>query len=97
LGLAKADAMSQRTWVCIPCGKSFRRGQEVDSVHGPACKELCEYVHWKILVPSPSRRKTWDQFWDKYRAEKKLLDSFNRGELQESVTLELLNMVLKVG
>ena len=89
--------MSQRTWVCIPCGKSFRRGQENDSVHCPAYKELCEYVHWKIHVPSPSRRKAWDQFWDKYRAEKKLLDSFNRGELHESVTFELLNMVLKVG
>jgi len=38
----------------------------------------------------------WDQFWEKYREEKKLLLAFHRGELQVSVNLELLNMALKV-
>jgi hypothetical protein len=53
-------------------------------------------VHWKTRLPSPRRAKEWDEFWAKYRAEKALLDAFHRGELHESVTLELLNMQLHV-
>jgi hypothetical protein len=34
------------------------------------------------------------EFWSKYRAEKALLDAFHRGDLRESVRLELLNMEL---
>jgi hypothetical protein len=49
-----------------------------------------------MRVPPPRRTKEWDQFWTKYRAEKALLDVFHRGELHESVTLELLNMQLHV-
>lgn len=49
-----------------------------------------------MRVPSPRRKKEWDKFWTKYRAEKALLDAFNRRELRESVTLELLNMHLNV-
>jgi len=89
-------AMSQRTWVCIPCGKSYRRSQDVEALRCPSCRQFCEYVHWKIRIPSPSQRVKWDQFWEKYREEKKLLLAFHRGELQVSVNLELLNMALKV-
>lgn len=89
--------MSQRTWVCVPCGKSYRRGQGAEHVLCPHCHGPCEYVHWKMHIPSPRQRKAWNAFWAKYRAEKDLLDAFNRGELRESVTLELLNMHLRVG
>jgi DNA-directed RNA polymerase subunit RPC12/RpoP len=86
--------MSQRTWVCVSCRKSYRRSQEVPSVRCPTCGSDCEYVHWKIRIPSPRRQKQWDTFWTKYRAEKALLDTAQRGELRESVYLELLNMEL---
>lgn len=86
--------MSQRTWVCVPCRKSYRRSQEVQSVRCPTCKAACEGVHWKIRIPSPKRRKVWEEFWDKYRAEKALLDAHQRGELGRSVRLELLNKEL---
>jgi hypothetical protein len=55
---------------------------------------LCEYVHWKIRVPSPKRVNAWNEFWSKYKAEKSLLEAFHRGDLHEDVTLELLNMQL---
>jgi DNA-directed RNA polymerase subunit RPC12/RpoP len=86
--------MSQRTWVCVPCRKSYRRSQEVQLVRCPTCGEECEYVHWKIRIPSPRRPKRWAEFWAKYRAEKALLDAFHRGELRERVRLELLKMEL---
>src|SRR5262245_4335397 len=89
-------AMSNRTWTCLSCRKSYRRSQSITAVHCPTCHALCEYVHWKIRVPSPKRVKTWNEFWSKYKAEKSLLDAFNRGELREDVTLELLNMKLQV-
>jgi hypothetical protein len=87
--------MSKRTWVCVPCRKSYRRSQDVPTFRCPTCQTACEYVHWKIRIPSPKRPKEWERFWDKYRAEKALLESFHRGELREDVTLELLKMVLR--
>jgi hypothetical protein len=89
-------AMSNRTWTCIHCRKSYRRSQSITAVECPTCHEPCEYVHWKIRVPSPKRIKAWDEFWSKYNAEKSLLDAFHRGELRHDVTLELLNMQLHV-
>jgi hypothetical protein len=86
--------MSQRTWVCVPCRKSYRRSQDVPSLLCPKCRADCEFVHWKIRIPSPKRPKEWERFWRKYRAEKALLAAHPRGELQGDVTLELLNMVL---
>jgi DNA-directed RNA polymerase subunit RPC12/RpoP len=92
----EADSrMSQRTWVCVPCRKSYRRAQDVQLVKCPTCGSECEYVHWKIRIPSASRPKAWTKFWEKYRAEKTLLDAFYRGELREDVRLELLNMDLR--
>ena len=87
--------MSQRTWVCLPCRKSYRR-EDVQSLRCPTCQEACEYVDWKIRIPSPKWSKAWVQFWTKYRAEKALLDAWHRGDLRESVQLELLKMVLHV-
>jgi len=86
--------MSQRTWVCVPCRKSYRRSQEVQSVVCPTCGAGCEYVHWKIRIPSPKRAKAWAEFWTQYRAEKALLEAHGRGELRETVRLKLLNMEL---
>jgi len=60
----------------------------------PTCGVACEYIHWKIRIPSPKRTKAWAVFWAKYRAEKALLDAFHRGELRERVRLEMHNMVL---
>ncbi len=88
--------MSQRTWVCVPCRKSYRRSQDVTSLQCPSCKAVCEYVHWKVRIPSPKRSKEWSHFWKKYREEKSLLEAYHRGELREDVSLEILNMVLRV-
>ena len=86
--------MSQRTWVCVPCRKSYRRAQGIQSVRRPTCGAECECVHWKIRIPPPRRLKQWAEFWTKYRAEKALLDAFHRGELRERVRLKLLNVEL---
>lgn len=88
--------MSNRTWVCIPCRKSYRRIQTIAEVECPTCHAACEYVHWKIRIPSPSQPKVWDQFWAEYRAEKALLDAFHRHELRETTRLRILNMELHV-
>jgi hypothetical protein len=89
-------AMSNRTWTCISCRKSYRRSQSITAVDCPTCHGPCEYVHWKIRVPSPKRVKVWNEFWSKYKAEKSLLEAFHRGELHEDVKLELLNMLLHI-
>jgi len=88
--------MSNRTWVCIRCRKSYRRSQEVRPIACPTCGAACEEVHWKIRIPSPSRPEAWEEFWAKYLAEKALLAAYHRGELRESVRLELLRMELHV-
>jgi len=88
--------MSNRTWVCVPCRKSFRRLQSVTSVVCSSCHGLCDYVHWKIRIPSPKRAREWNRFWTQYKAEMALLAAFHRGELREDVTLRLLNMRLHV-
>ena len=87
-------AMSNRTWTCVPCRKSYRRVQSLEAVACPHCHRSCEYVHWKMRVPSPRRLKEWEAFWAAYRAEKALLAAHHRGELREAVELPLLRMVL---
>ncbi len=86
--------MSQRTSVCAPCRKSYRRSQDLPSLQCPKCRESCQYVHRKIRIPSPRRAKAWECFRAKYRAEKALLETFRRDELREVVNVELLNMEL---
>lgn len=86
--------MSNRTWACVPCRKSYRRAQSVEAVVCAECHQPCEAVPWKLRVPSPRRDKEWEAFWAAYRAEKALLEAYRRGELRETLTLPLLNMVL---
>ena len=83
--------MSNRTWVCVPCRKSYRRAQSIDSVACPTCHAACEYVHWKIRIPSPKRTKAWDEFWTKYWTEKALIAEFERDKSIKDIRLELLN------
>lgn len=78
----------------MDCGKSYRRDQLVESVTCALCHEPCEYVYWKIHIPSPSKQKAWKEFWQKYRAEKSVLDRYHLGEQREDVHLEILNMHL---
>ena len=89
--------MSNRTWVCLNCRKSYRRVQTVGSVACPICKAACEYVDWKIHIPSPKRARAWNEFWEKYRAEKALIDEFQHDESIKEVRLGLLNQVLRRG
>ncbi len=88
--------MSNRTWACIDCGKTFRREQTVETVQCPHCGEPCEFVHWKIRIPSPKNRKEWDTFWEQYRNEKRQLEAFHDGTLKTPVTLRILNLQLNV-
>ena len=88
--------MSNRTWTCVRCRKSYRRVQAITAVACSTCHGPCEYVHSKIRVPSPKRVKAWDEFWAKYLAEKVQLATYHRGELRQGVTLELLRIQLPV-
>lgn len=84
--------MSKRTWVCVDCGKSYRREQGVGAaVKCPICGQSCEYVEWKIHIPSPRNRKEWARFWDAYRREKRLSDQFHRDPSIKDLYLPLLN------
>jgi hypothetical protein len=87
--------MSNRTWVCIKCGKTYRRDQKFNQIVKCAlCKKECEYVHWKIHIPSPKNRKIWNQFWKDYTLEKQILNDFSNGKHIENTTLKILNMNL---
>lgn len=83
--------MSNRTWACVDCGKSYRRVQTVRIVKCSVCGQECESVHWKIHIPSPRRKKEWREFWTIYRREKRLLEEFQRDPRIKEITLALLN------
>ena len=87
--------MSNRTWACIKCGKTYRRDQNEDhQVICSICRNPCEYVHWKIRVPSPKKKKEWLRFWDIYLKEKRQIDLWQNDQTIEEITLDLLNMKL---
>jgi len=88
--------MSNRTWACVPCGKTFRRPRTVEELACPECREACEFVHWKMRVPPAKHRKQWLDFWRRYRAEKLALAAYFGGTLTADMQLELLNMNLAV-
>ena len=83
--------MSNRTWVCLDCRKSYRRDQLVTAVACARCGRSCEYVHWKLHIPSPRKRKEWDEFWTQYLFEKREIRRFEEDETVEEITLPLLN------
>jgi hypothetical protein len=86
--------MSNRTWVCLDCRKSFRRNQTASAVACAQCGRACEYVHWKLHIPSPSKRKEWEAFWTQYLFEKREIRRFQEDDSVEDVTLPLLNQRL---
>jgi hypothetical protein len=83
--------MSNRTWVCVGCGKSYRRDQSVDEVPCSLCGAPCEDMHWKLRIPSPKKKKDWIEFWTTYRREKRLIEEFQNNPKIQEITLELLN------
>lgn len=87
--------MSNRTWVCLRCRKAQRKDQSIREVLCPQCKGPCEYVHWKIRVPSPKRVRAWNAFWKTYLAEKALLAEFEKNPTMKQAKLVLLNQRLK--
>ena len=90
------SAISNRTWACIDCGKTYRRVQTVDAVNCAHCGDPCERLPWKVRVPSPKNRKEWDAFWTQYRMELRQLQAWRSGTLAEPTTLKILNMQLNV-
>lgn len=86
--------MSNRTWACIDCGKTYSRPWGVEYVPCAICRRQCQSVHWKIRVPSPKNRKIWTRFWITYLEEKRALARYHASGRRETVRLELLNMVL---
>lgn len=87
--------MSNRTWACVSCGKTYRRPDAPESsVKCAICGRNCEYVHWKIRVPSPKNRKQWDKFWQLYIAEKEQLKRWCESGTVEEIHLDILNMRL---
>lgn len=83
--------MSNRTWVCVDCGKSYRRIRSVADVSCSICGKPCEYVHWKIHIPSPRKKREWEAFWTLYRRETQLIERFKRDPRIKEIALELLN------
>jgi hypothetical protein len=83
--------MSNRTWACIECGKSYRRDQTVESVKCAICSQECEFVHWKIRIPSPAKQKEWNRFWNSYSREKCLIEQWLADESIKVITLDILN------
>lgn len=88
--------VSNRTWACVPCGKTYRRSQTIQQLACPECHEACEFVHWKMRVPPAKQKKKWLDFWNRYREEKRALAAYYGGELTADTHLELLNMNLAV-
>ncbi len=88
--------MSNRTWACIPCRKTFRRIQTEALLSCPQCGAACEFVDWKMRVPPTRNVKRWIEFWNQYRQEKRTLQNFHEGTLKSETKLELLNMMLHV-
>ena len=86
--------MSNRTYVCLKCKKSYRRDAEHGDMQCPICQGFCEYVDWKIRIPSPKRKKQWRDFWEKYRSEKRLVQEFYDNPNLKQVELEILNKTL---
>jgi hypothetical protein len=58
------------------------------------CQKPCEYVHWKIRVPSTKRRKQWETFWIQYLDKKQRLAQYYANGSKGPLKLELLNMDL---
>jgi hypothetical protein len=88
--------MGNRTWACVDCGKTYRRDQSFDGpVKCAICGDDCEYVHWKIRVPSPKNPKEWKRFWQLYREEKRELERWYRDGSVTAITLDILSMRLQ--
>ena len=86
--------MKNRTWVCLNCKKSYRRNSSVSKLLCPQCKNACEYVDWKIHIPSPKKKKEWETFWKKYLTERRLLEYFFIYGSKKPIKLEILSMHL---
>jgi len=82
-----------QTWYCVPCRKRYRQPQAGRPVVCPTCRRPCERT-LGFRVPSPKRIKAWDTFWDKYRAERELVDAYGRGEIRHAIQLELFDVKL---
>ena len=69
----------------------------VKSVLCSRCNQKCEFVDWKIRIPSPKKQKEWRKFWDDYRREKAVLEAHRSGHRVETTELEILNLRLVDG
>ena len=85
--------MSNRTHVCVKCKKSYRREQNIESIKCPTCGDKCEYVHKKVRIPSPKRKKEWRIFWEQYRKEVRLIEEFRNNPNIKEIKLDILNQV----
>ncbi|MBK8036736.1 MAG: hypothetical protein IPK22_06305 [Verrucomicrobiaceae bacterium] len=83
--------MSHRTWVCLSCQKSYRRVQTISNVSCALCGQACEYVHWKLHIPSPKKTREWKEFWTQYLHEKNLIAQFHADPTLKQIDLPLLN------
>ena len=83
--------MSNRTWVCLDCRKSFRRDVGVRRLACAQCGRACEEVDWKLHIPSPTKKKEWGAFWTQYLFEKRETARFHADPRIEQVDLPLLN------
>jgi hypothetical protein len=70
--------MSKRTWICVPCRKSYVHKKSLVSVECPSCHGPCENGDNVYGLPSPKRTKEWDEFWARYKADKAVWEDVER-------------------
>jgi hypothetical protein len=87
-------AVSNRTWVCIKCGKTYRRAEGTLQVRCAGCGDACESIPTKIRVPSPVNRLRWEQFWREYPEEVRIFREWKSGKLKQDVRLPILKVYL---
>jgi DNA-directed RNA polymerase subunit RPC12/RpoP len=83
--------MTNQTYVCLECKKSFRQTPGRGDFRCPHCKNKCIAVHYKIRIPSPKRVREWDKFWEKYLKEIRLLEDFLNDPSVKFVKLDIYN------
>jgi hypothetical protein len=70
--------MSKRTWICVPCRKTYLRKKSLTSVECPNCHGSCEGVRPASRVPSPRQTQAWDKFLAEHNAYKAQMEACDR-------------------
>lgn len=54
-----STSAGKRTWVCIPCQKSFRKAHTIRHFECPQCRNEAFPIPYEVAIPSPKNTKKW--------------------------------------